>query len=51
MDVAKAIASCPTIRAAARIAEGLREAMEIERKGSMNNFLENLIKSAEQKER
>ena len=49
LDVAKAVASCSTMRAAARLAEGLREAMEIERKGSMDGLLEKLRQAVEQK--
>lgn len=47
LDVAKAIASCATLRAAARIAEGLHEAAEIERKDSMDELFGNLRKFAE----
>ena len=49
LDVAKAVASCPVMRAAARLAEGLREAMEIERRGSMDGLLEKLRQAVEQK--
>ncbi len=47
LDVAKAIAPCATLRAAARIAEGLHEAAEIERKDSMDELFGKLRKFAE----
>lgn len=37
LDVARAIESCAAMRAAARLAEGLHEAAEIERKDSWMN--------------
>ena len=47
LDVARAIASCAAMRAAARLAEGLHEAAEIERKDSMDELFGNLCKFAE----
>lgn len=41
LDVARSIESCATMRAAARIAEGLHEAAEIERKDSMDELFGN----------
>lgn len=49
LDVARAIASCAAMRAAARLAEGLHEAAEIERKDSMDELFGKLRKFAERK--
>lgn len=49
LDVAKGVDGCATLRAAARLAEGLREAMEIERKGNLDGLMDKLRRAVEQK--
>lgn len=50
LGIAKAIAVNTTLYAASRIAEGLREADEIEEKGKRNDLLSSMLRGALDKE-